>query len=445
MIDFDALLIRAAICQDPQVRATLKRSLETLRKPLDPRLLQMIQYALDFASTTGFPLTIEGAGPYAEIVAAVSGPMDIATTYWAVAQLNQRHDEDTLSQTLLQTLKILKLGDRNDGVISRGMQDALDYIRARLPRAEIPCPGDCSDLAAEYVEREQRGVGVGLQTGYSVLDSVTDGQEPGELWVCGAYTGEGKSFLLQNIAYHWRMRGLTGLYVSTEQSSRQIKRRLCIRHAKNPIFNLEAGISYTDVKFARLSGVERQLWLDRVIPDWDSDHYATIIIRTAPHRAPFDWVAQSAEEEDSRTRLDYVIVDYLSQLRPSRPRGNEREEQTELVIEAKQFALTFGGRSIPVLTAAQTNPTSYLQALQTGYYPLRAIADSAEFERSSDLLFYLLRRDEDKQLGQIKSGVLKYRDGRDVKDLFFLEDFDHSYIADKTVEDSAQSVWQVKA
>jgi len=267
----------------------------------------------------------------------------------------------------------------------------------------------------------------------------------------GCFTGNGfvqhNSFLLQNIAYNRRIKyGLRGAFFSTEQQVAQVKRRLCIRHSKDPKFGLGEGLSYTDVKRARLDDRERKIWLDEVIPDWESGNYPSLHVVSVPARATLGSIFRRAEMMHHEEPLDFIIIDYLSQLRPSFGGvGVERQVLSELIIEAKSAALSFGGTSgIPVLTAAQTNPVSWERAQEIGKYPLRSVADSAEAERSADLLAFLLRREQEIEQKVVKVNVAKYRDGEGQVEFMLEEDYAHSFLGNKDVPDSENSFFSLE-
>lgn len=442
-MEYEQIFMRAAVTPDPRVRAMLYSVMDSADFKIDSKIAQFLTDARAFSDHTGAVFSADTAGKYASIVAVLEPLTDSAAPLWAARQLWKKTKEDTFSNVLLRAMEILKVSGG-----SSALEESLDYILTNLPTGLYREDEQDPDLAAEYHARADRDLSKNLSipTGFAVVDELTTGQEPGELWVVGAYTAQGKSFFLQNVAYHRRMLGLTGVYWTTEQQVAQIKRRLVVRHSLNPKFAYPDGLAYIDIKKGRLSARERDLYLNEVLPDWACPELPPLIIKVAPSGSTLASIMQRSEEINHRTRLDFVVIDYLSQLVPAGSRrANERESQTHLFIEAKAHALNFDGkRGIPLLTAAQTNPTSFLQALDTGKYPIRAVADTAEAERSADLLMWLLRRPQDREARELQAGVAKYRDGEsDV--LFVLEEkFDRSFLGDRTAVDSEQSVWSAQ-
>lgn len=438
-LTYETMLLRCALSPDPETRASVESVLDAVDFRLDPKVARILDHALEYHKETGGPLTVDTAPEeYRAIIASLDQIVDPNAPFWAMNQLRKADRDTRWAGTLVKSMEILKIGDGP----RIGLQASIDNLLANMPSLVEVGPEEDHDLASEYEMRVNKDTSRGISTGFSVLDELTDGQEPGELWVVGAYTAQGKSYFMQNVAYNRRMAGLTGVLVSTEQPVAQIKRRMVVRHALHPKFGSPDGLSYTNVKRGRLSGSDHDLYINEVIPDWNSDNYPPLFLLTAPAGSTFDNINRRIEEINRQVQLDYIIIDYLSMLRPSTRYTNERETQTRLFIAAKTVALNFDAqRGIPLLTAAQTNPMSFERALEQGKYYIRSVADTAEAERSSDLLMYILRRPEDKENNELQAGILKYRDGESDVYFTFEENFDKSLVTDKTVIDSEESVW----
>ena len=83
---------------------------------------------------------------------------------------------------------------------------------------------------------------IGLTTGLDCLDITTTGIRPGELWVVGGRTGDGKTSLgLQTAAANCRRNIPVGVF-SVEMSKGDLLQRL---------WALEGGISYQDIRYPR--------------------------------------------------------------------------------------------------------------------------------------------------------------------------------------------------
>lgn len=65
----------------------------------------------------------------------------------------------------------------------------------------------------------------GIASGYSNIDALTRGFEPGELIIVGAVEGVGKSMLVQNIFHNIGLRGIPNLFISMEMTNEEAEKR----------------------------------------------------------------------------------------------------------------------------------------------------------------------------------------------------------------------------
>ena len=65
----------------------------------------------------------------------------------------------------------------------------------------------------------------GIPSGYSCVDELTRGFEPGELIIVGAVEGVGKSMLVQNIFHNIGLRGIPNLFISMEMTNEEAEKR----------------------------------------------------------------------------------------------------------------------------------------------------------------------------------------------------------------------------
>ena len=65
----------------------------------------------------------------------------------------------------------------------------------------------------------------GIPSGYSNIDELTRGFEPGELVVVGAVEGVGKSMFVQNMFHNMGIRGVPNLFISMEMTNEEAEKR----------------------------------------------------------------------------------------------------------------------------------------------------------------------------------------------------------------------------
>lgn len=130
--------------------------------------------------------------------------------------------------------------------------------------------------------------------------------------------------------------------------------------------------------------------------------------------------------------IDLVIVDYAGLMGAGRRVERRQEGLVEVLQGLKGLATGHSrGRGVPLVSAYQTSRLKLEEARKEGGYTLDSLAETAEAERSADLVLTLLRQhDEDSEL---RAQVLKYRDGRMIE--FVLEtDFSRSIVTDSSFD-----------
>lgn len=65
----------------------------------------------------------------------------------------------------------------------------------------------------------------GIASGYSNIDALTRGFEPGELVIVGAVEGVGKSMFVQNMFHNMGIRGIPNLFISMEMTNEEAEKR----------------------------------------------------------------------------------------------------------------------------------------------------------------------------------------------------------------------------
>ena len=430
------LVINSVLSAKQNVRDTAKHVLSVISSEMPVNVIKFCDHALKVADETGFPLTRETAGPYAPFFdnlvsqGQYKPAEDESTILYAMYEYNKKKRGNQLSAILLEALRILKTG--------AGLDAAVTYLAENRPVAEVTIldrESDTLDLAGAY-DDAKTGKNPGLKTGITRVDSATEGIKIGEMWVIGAYTGHGKTFSLLNAAWDMRVKQKKRiLYWSTESAALPLLIRLTARHSLEFV---TGGLKSWDIENGLLNEMQEAVYKNQVIPDW-RDSYPKMIFRRAPYMATLEEIyTESLAVANKYGDLDIIIIDYLSQLDTATRYTSLRERVTQLLIQTKQMALNFGGEGIRILTAGQTNASSMMAAIDSGHYNIRTLAETAEYERSADVLYTLLRSPELRTDRLIGVDLLKNRRGIDNTYFTIKERFDVGAVLNAE-EDSGQS------
>jgi replicative DNA helicase len=267
----------------------------------------------------------------------------------------------------------------------------------------------------------------GILTGLLPIDLYTSGFQNGDLVLFPAYTSEGKTQLCVHLAHHCAVHQRKNVYMATSETIRpQVIRRIIARHSKEPMFGLPDGINS---KWLKMGDIPQEL-LDSyklVVQDFTTNPaYGKLHVAQIPRGSTIAQLEQRVQSVQRSWDVDLVIIDYLALLRPERHRQSGWEEKSDILKDAKMLAVTFAeGRGVPVVSPWQFSRSGYETALRTGYYKLSDLSESAEAEKSSDLIIPLLRMapPEDPRRVELKAQVLKNRDGETAEAISLLCDY----------------------
>jgi len=336
--------------------------------------------------------------------------------------------------------------------VVKGVESAKEYLMHKLfqldslfltdvPHGSVRDDGD--EVWREYEERRDRPDSFrGVLTGLSAVDELTNGAFPGELWLLAAFAGQGKTNTLinwiHNAAVH---QGKNVVVAVNEMLYRQYRVRLFIRHSCEKMFGINSGIPYVRYKLGQLNP-EQENAFKAVIHDFKfNPKYGRIEVFQIPKGAGLDFVASRLASYQAIFNVDVLYIDYLQLVGGGNKWQAAREYLRSLLLDTKQLAVSFDrGRGIPIVTPWQIKRDAYEAALESGKYTLDCLAESAEAERSSDFVMWLLRRSQDLDNKSLQAGIIKYRDGIVDKPFSLFEDFSSYYVGNMTNEAAGLSL-----
>jgi replicative DNA helicase len=219
----------------------------------------------------------------------------------------------------------------------------------------------------------------GIPTGYEVLDRMSSGLKPGEMFVVAARPSMGKTSFMMNIVEHICIdQGKPSMVFSCEMSSFQIVQRLLFSRAKFAMSSLSRG--YTPLK-GDLQRIQRAV-MEVSNSKLFIDDTANISINELRAKA-----RRKKRDED----IQFIAIDYL-QLMKSRTRQAENSREREIAeISAgiKGLAKELG---IPILILAQLNRGPESRAGKSlGVPRMSDLRESGSIEQDADMVGLLYR------------------------------------------------------
>lgn len=360
---------------------------------------------------------------FKELTAAQSGAPDAR---WAVEQLRQDAAHRDTDAALAEAKEILDVGwshkFKTGGEVLKGHEAARAYVYRQLHDIERAVDGEAvpeGDMRLEgkkaldeYAKKASGQVLSGVKTGLKCVDNTVGGLMNGELILLVAFTGQGKSQLVTQIAWYVAVElGLDVFFATSETIRAQVMRRIWARHSRLPQFETPAGINAKDLKNGTLTKQHEKVF-ENVLEDMRTNpKYGQLHIAQLPPQASVAHVDMRLREFGRTAEHPALcVVDYLALLRGARSRQSKREEYDEIINDAKHMATTFqNGRGIPVLSPWAVSRTAYEKALTTHSYGMASLAETSVAEKSSDMILGLIREEDNVKNAWLQ--FMKVRDG----------------------------------
>jgi replicative DNA helicase len=365
---------------------------------------------------------------------------------WQVQGMVEDRQAELLVDALTESMRVLtegvpdRAGERLFGYADSRRVLAQKFAEMDRLGAEQTADGnvleEAQDVLREYERAKTEGVHLGVETGLTTLDRLTFGAQRGEFWLIAAYAGEGKTQTLVNIAYNAVLAGKNVVFFTLETLRDQVRRRFFVRHANHPDFaRFGAQISYQNLKGGALAPDEEEMFR-AVVQDFTTrPGRGRMEVVWAPRGTAASYLAMRADVYEALWPVDLVVVDYAGLMGPGRRVERRQEGLVEILQALKGMATAHGGgKGVPLLSAYQTSRQARDEARISGGYSLQALAETAEAERSADLVLSLLRPEDEGR--ELMAQVLKYRDGGGGS--FYLDaDFDRSLVRDRDTSRAA--------
>ena len=211
--------------------------------------------------------------------------------------------------------------------------------------------------------------------GFDEVDRFTGGIRPGEMVTVAGYAKQGKSWTLVNAAVEAKKQGYTPYVASLELDVQTFSERI------DAVFS---GIGYG--KISRGALVPNELDRLHAAQEELADLGPFYVENPVPsERSADDLVARARQ-----LGCDYVIIDQLSWIKPSRNHRDRRDAYLEVLETLKLSAGSVQEGALPVMLAVQFNR----EAGPKGRGSMNNLANAADIEQIVDLMFGLYRTEE---------------------------------------------------
>ena len=244
------------------------------------------------------------------------------------------------------------------------------------------------DILSREVDRlEELATGkaevTGTASGFTDLDKITGGFQPGNLIILAARPGMGKSGLVANIAEHVSIKERRPVaFFSLEMSDSELAQRLIAKRSKIPSDRLRKG-KVNEKDWKRLLGVCNEietapLWID------ESSDLSMLDLRAKARRL------HAHEISAGNGGLALIVLDYIQLMRAEDMRANRVEQVGQMSRGLKILAREL---KVPVIALSQLSRAPEQRAGRDKRPILSDLRESGNLEQDADLVAFIYRED----------------------------------------------------
>jgi hypothetical protein len=181
---------------------------------------------------------------------------------------------------------------------------------------------------------------------------------------------------------------------------------------------------------------------------FQAHEYGMFDILQVPGRMTIPDLGDYLATKNRLGKIDAVFLDYALLFAPHINTTDIHESYASRIRACKMLALNFGTREqLAVVTAHQLNRTSRDDAdkalkpktkhggedANVVPYNMRALAGTAEAEKSADVAIWLLLREDYKERNFVRAGLVKNREGESGRPFTLTTDFKCSFMGDSSM------------
>lgn len=237
--------------------------------------------------------------------------------------------------------------------------------------------GELVKLSLEKIEElyANKLTVTGIPSGFTELDDLTAGFQPGEFIIIAARPSMGKTALSLNIAQNAALREKKKVaYFSVEMGKEQVMIRMLASSAKIRLSDLRVG-KIDDQSWPRLINTAAQM------------SEAGLFIDDTTGISPFE-IRAKCRRMKSRFGLDLIMIDYLQLMGLKQKSENRQQEVSEISKLLKSVAKEL---KVPVVALAQLNRG--VEGRSDRRPMLSDLRESGSIEQDADVIMMIYRED----------------------------------------------------
>ena len=266
-----------------------------------------------------------------------------------------------------------------DGLLDK-TQALVDRVADHRESDIVPVGEYTGDVVQALLDRVGQGDRVtGLVTGFSDVDKILGGLQPGEILLVAGATGMGKTVFGVNIAQNAAIRnGIPTAILSLEMSKKQLTKRILCSMAGIP----SADLGYVPLK--NKDEIARKLLEAKAL----IDNAPLYIIDSTD--VNINWIVSTCRRLKHTKSLGLVVLDYIQLVQGSAQTAKfgKNIELGEVSRKLKQLAL---GLNIPIIELSQIN--RMVDSAANKMPTLASIRDSGNLPQDADKIILLFRED----------------------------------------------------
>ncbi|AGH94269.1 replicative DNA helicase [Pseudobdellovibrio exovorus] len=268
--------------------------------------------------------------------------------------------------------EILKVGEKKNGT---GLEGPRDIVTNSFKKIE------------ELYNRKADVTGI--PSGFTDLDKMTSGFNPGELIIIAARPSMGKTAFSLNIASHMALRAKkTVAYFSVEMSKESLMMRVIAAEAK---------ISIGEIRTGRIQDTSWQKLMNACGTIADAPLY----IDETSGISPFE-IRARCRRLKAMGQLDCIMIDYLQLMSLKQKVDSREREVAEISKSLKAIAKEL---QVPIIALAQLNRG--VEGRSDRRPMLSDLRESGSIEQDADVIMMLYREDYYDKESPEKQGAAK--------------------------------------